>query len=116
GETCNQRPTTQASPPHHRPTVDVNPPWIRAESPETRTPSRTIKRPTKKRMMLQSTFAIRARAVVFAKKGRKNRTNEPPARATNGNQTGVGDAKNAAATPTVTPSATARPLRTSDAR
>src|SRR5437867_9223645 len=47
----------------------------------------------------------------LAKKGRKNRTNEPPARATNGNQTGVGDAKNAAATPTVTPSVTTRPLR-----
>src|SRR3989454_7130765 len=106
-----ERPTTQTRPPDWPPTVDVKPPWIAAESPETRTPSRTMKRPTKNRMMLQSTFAIRVRAVVFAKKGRENRTNEPPARATKGSQTGVGAATNAAAPPTLTPSDTPTPVR-----
>src|SRR3989454_5644890 len=106
-----ERPTSQTRPPDWPPTVDVKPPWIAAESPETRTPSSTMKRPTKNRMMLQSTFAIRVRAVVFAKNGREKRTKEPPARATNGSQTGVADAKNAAATPTVTPSVTPRPVR-----
>src|SRR5881296_2475407 len=67
--------------------------------------------PTKNRMMLQSTFAIRVRAVVFAKNGRKNRTNDPPAKATRGSHAGVGDAKNAAATPTVTASVTTSPDR-----
>src|SRR5437867_10298607 len=77
-----ERPTSQTSPPDWPPTVDVKPPWIAAESPETRTPSRTIKRPTKKRMMLQSTFAIRARAVVSrrraGKTGRTSRRQGPP--------------------------------------
>src|SRR5256712_2105828 len=106
-----ERPTSQTRPPDWPPTVDVKPAWIASESPETRTTSRTMKRPTKNRMMLQSTFAIRVRAVVFAKNGRKNRTKEPPARATKGSQAGVGDAKNAAAPPTGTPSGTPRPGR-----
>src|SRR5437867_8438130 len=105
------RPTSQTRPPDRPPTVTVKPPWIAAESPETRTPSRTMNSPTKNRMMLQSTFAIRVLAVVFAKNGRKNRTNDPPARATRGSHAGVGDAKNVAATPTVTASVTTRPVR-----
>src|SRR2546426_11815091 len=70
-----------------------------------------MNRPTKKRMMLQSTFAIRVLAVVFAKNGRKNSTNDPPASATRGSHAGGGEAKNATATPTVTPSVTTRPVR-----
>src|SRR3989442_13694742 len=70
-----------------------------------------MNRPTKKRMMLQSTFAIRVLAVVFAKNGKRNSTNDPPASATRGSHAGVGEAKNATATPTVTPSVTTRPVR-----
>src|SRR5439155_2060761 len=43
--------------------------------------------------------------------GKKNSTNDPPASATRGSHAGVGEAKNATATPTVTPSVTARPVR-----
>src|SRR5439155_197206 len=72
----------------------------------------TISAPSmKKRMMLQSTFAIRARAVEFVRNGRKNRTKEPPARAMRGSQSGVPEARNAPDTATVTPRVKPRPLR-----
>ena len=61
--------------------------------------------------MLQSTFAIRARAVEFVRNGRKNRTKEPPARAMRGSQSGVPEARNAPDTATVTPRVKPRPLR-----
>src|SRR5437762_14103060 len=104
-------PTSQTSPPERPPKAVVNPPWIAAESPDARTPPSTTKRPMKKRMMLQSTLAIRARAVEFVRNGRKNRTKEPPARAMRGSQSGVPEARNAPDTATVTPRVKPRPLR-----
>src|SRR5438445_5564779 len=74
-------------------------------------PSRRMNRPTKKRMMLQSTFAIRLRGVAFETNGRKKRTNDPPARAMSGSHSGVEDAKNATATARVTASVKTIPLR-----
>src|SRR2546428_10506597 len=102
-ESSAERPTSQARPPDRPPTEAVKPPWMAAERPDTRTPSRTMNRPTKKRLMLQSTFAIRVLAVVFAKNGKRNSTNDPPARATTCSHAWAGEAKNAAAPPTVTP-------------
>src|SRR5437879_12160236 len=110
-ERRDDSPTSQTSPPERPPRAVVNPPWIAAESPDARTPPRTTKRPMKKRMMLQSTFAIRARAVEFVRNGRKNRTKEPPARAMRGSQSGVPEARNAPDTATVTPRVKPRPLR-----
>src|SRR6267143_85972 len=110
-ERRDERPTSQTTPPERPPRAVVNPPWIAAESPETRTPPRTRKRPMKKRMMLQSTFAMRARGVVFDRNGRKNRTKEPPASATRGSQSGEADARKATDTAAVTPRVKPRPRR-----
>src|SRR5437879_8949995 len=74
-------------------------------------PSRRMNRPTKKRMMLQSTCAIRVRGVAFETNGRKKRTNEPPERGMSGSHAGVEDAKNATATARVTASVKTIPLR-----
>src|SRR6267143_6247742 len=65
----------------------------------------------KKRMMLQSTFEMRVRGVPVESRGRKNRTKEPPAKATRGSHDGDGETKNATETATVTPSVKKSPLR-----
>src|SRR3990170_8612119 len=84
--------------------------WMTSESPEVRTPSRTMKSPMKKRTMLQSTFDTRVLGVAVETNGRKNRTNAPPARAMRGSQLGV-EAKKAIATAVVMPTVTASPVR-----
>src|SRR5205807_8980466 len=67
--------------------------------------------PMKKRMMLQSTFAISALAADVLRYGRENSTQEPPARARRGSQSGVPEGRNAPDTANVTPRVKPRPLR-----